>query len=225
MKYKAVLFDLDDTLTDSYRARLLALQVVLRDAGISSPSAEEVLKSYDGSPFEPIINKIGIEHGVERDLFAEYLRGLYSRRPGLITLYLGVRPVLQRLYAQGTKPGVITSKFRQVDMAGRNAGASQDLHELGISELFATVVGWEDTTNHKPHPEPVHLALANLSVSPQDSIVVGDSPADIEAGRAAGCRTCLVTWVSSMHRAEDVEADFVAETPDKLVSLLLRRTP
>ena len=58
MKYKAVLFDLDDTLTDSYRARLLALQVVLRDAGISSPSAEEVLKSYDGSPFEPIINKI-----------------------------------------------------------------------------------------------------------------------------------------------------------------------
>ena len=225
MKYRAVLFDLDDTLLDSYRTRLNALQIALSSAGISSPSAEELLQNLDGSPFAPIVNRIGADHGVKSDLYAMYQQALYPTPPGLNKLYPGIKSMLESLYARGTKLGVITSRLRQVKIAGEYSGASQELKETGVAWLIEVVVGYEDTTNHKPHPEPVHLALANLSVSPQDSIVVGDSPADIEAGRAAGCRTCLVTWGSSMHRAEDVEADFVAETPDKLVSLLLRRTP
>ena len=221
MKYKAVLFDLDDTLTDSYRARLLALQGVLSDAGIGSPSAEEILQNYDGSPFEPIVNKIATEHGVQSDLFAEYRNALFSTPPGLITLYPGVRQVLERLFAGGTKLGVITSKLRVAQIADRHAGASRDLHEVGVAELFGAVVGYEDTINHKPHPEPVQLALANLSVAPQDSVVVGDTPADIEAGRAAGCRACLVTWGSTRHTPGMIDADLVAETPEILLSLLL----
>ena len=128
--------------------------------------------------------------------------------------------MLEHLYARGTKLGVITSKLRLAQVADRYAGASQDLHEVGIAELLDTVVGYEDTTNHKPDPEPVQMALTTLSVSAQDTIVVGDTPADIEAGRAAGCRTCLVTWGSTTHRAEYVKADFVAETPEDLLSLL-----
>lgn len=222
---KAVLFDLDDTLLDSYRARLLALKVALGDAGIRSPSAEEILQNYDGSPFEPIVNKIGAEHGVEYDLYAEYRKAVFSTPPGLITLYPGVKPMLELLYARGTKLGVITSKPRLAQVADRYSGASQDLHDVGIAELFDTVVGYEDTTSHKPLPEPVHLALANLSINPQDSVVVGDTPADIEAGRAAGCRTCLVTWGSTTHRADYVKADFVAETPEALLTLLLGLAP
>lgn len=221
MKYKAVLFDLDDTLADSYSARLFALELALGKAGIRNTSAKEVLQLYDGSPFEPIVNKIATDHGVKYDLYAEYREAILSRPPGSITLYPGVKRVLERLYAQGTKLGVITSKPRVAQLADHYAGASQDLHELEIAELFDTVVGYEDTTNHKPHPEPVHLALANLSLTAQDSVVVGDTPADIEAGRAAGCRTCLVTWGATMHRPGDVQADFIAETPDRLLSLLL----
>ena len=222
MKYKAVLFDLDDTLTDSYRARLLALQSAFRGAGISSPSAEDILQNSDGSPFEPIVNKIGTEHGVESDLYAEYWQVLFSSPPGLISLYPGVKSVLESLHAQGTKLGVVTSKFRVFKIASRYAGASQDLNEAGIAGLFNSVVGWEDSTNHKPHPEPVLLALANLSVDPRDSIFVGDTPADIEAGRAAGCRACLATWGSTRHNPGTIDADLVAETPERLLSLLLR---
>ena len=221
MKYKAVLFDLDDTLTDSYRARLLALQRVFRDAGIANPSAEEVLQSYDGSPFEPILNTIATEHEVPSDLFTEYRKALFSTPPGLIPLYPGVKPLLERLHARGAKLGVVTAKLRLAQIAGGKAGASQDLHEAGVAELFDVVVGYEDTTNHKPHPEPVQLALASLSVAPEESIFVGDTPADIEAGRAAGCRTCLATWGATRHPPGTVDADLVAETPEKLLTLLL----
>ena len=141
MKYKAVLFDLDDTLTDSYGARLLALRGALGDAGISNPSAEEIMQNLDGSPFEPVLNGIGTEHGVEHDLYDEYRQALYSAPPGLISLHPGIKPVLESLQARGTKLGVITSKRRLVQIADRYAGASQDLIEVGIAALFDVVVG------------------------------------------------------------------------------------
>ena len=139
--------------------------------------------------------------------------------PGLNTLYPGIRSMLEGLYARGMKLGVITSRLRQVRIAGGYSGASQELKETGVAGLFEVVVGYEDTTAHKPHPEPVQLALTTLSVSPQDTIVVGDTPADIEAGRATGCRTCLVTW-GTLQDVTGASADFVAATPEELLSLL-----
>ena len=217
---KAVLFDLDDTLLDSYGTRLHALQTAFINAGICSPSAEELLQNLDGSPFAPIANRIGADHGLDSDLYAMYQQALYPTPPGLNTLYPGIKPVLESLYARGTKLGVITSRLRQVQIAGVFSGASQELKETGVAGLIDVVVGYEDTTNHKPHPEPVQLALTTLSVSAQDTIMVGDTPADIEAGRATGCRTCLVTWGTIRDAAERAHADFVAETPEELLSLL-----
>ena len=218
---KAVLFDLDDTLIESYGARLIALRGALSNAGISSPSAEQLLQDHHGKPSRPIVNRIGTDHGVKSDLFAEYLQALYSTPPGVINLYPGIKPVLGSLYARGTKLGVITSKLRLSQMVSGYAGASKDLSELGIAGLFDVVVGYEDTINHKPHPEPVYLALTTLSVAPQDSILVGDTPADIEAGRAAGCRTCLATWGTSRDIVGLGGADFVAHRPECLISMVL----
>jgi len=158
--YKRVLFDLDDTLTDSYRARLLALKRVFDSAGIASPSAEELLKSTDGSPFGPILLKIAADHGVQADLYAEYRTELLSTPAGVITLYPGVKQMLETLRIRGIKLGVVTAKIRLAQAGGHPAGASQDLRENGVAELFDTVVGSEDTALHKPDPEPVRLSLA-----------------------------------------------------------------
>ena len=107
-----------------------------------------------------------------------------------------------------------------VKVDGVNSGAWQELKDTGVVELIQIVVGYEDTINHKPHPEPAQLALGKLPVSPSDTVVVGDAPADIEAGRTAGCRTCLVTWGTFQDLAESANADFVAETPEELLSVL-----
>ena len=221
MTYKTVLFDLDDTLTDSYRARLLALGRVFGSAGIGSPSAAELLQHHDGSPFGPTLNRIAADHGVQGNLYAEYRTELLSTPVGMITLYPGVKQVLETLRARGIKLGVVTSKMRLAQVDGRLAGASQDLLETGVAELFDAVVGSEDTALHKPDPEPVRLALATLSAAPQESIFVGDSSADMEAGRAAGCMTCLATWAPTRETCAAVGADLVAETPERLLPLLL----
>ena len=56
------------------------------------------------------------------------------------------------------------------------------------------LVGCDTCVNHKPHPEPVERALALLDVSPANAIFVGDSPHDVESGRAAHVYTVGVTW-------------------------------
>ena len=220
MKYAAVLFDLDDTLADSYEVRLIAIKRVLSHAEISSPSAEELLQNLDGSPVEPILDRIGADHGVKFDLNANYQRILYTLPPGLIDLYPGIKSMLECLSSQGTKLGVVTSTPRLIQNVGQYSGVLPVLVGAGIAELFDAVIGYEDTTIHRPHPEPIQLALTKLVAAPEDSMVVGDLPADIEAGRAAGCRTCLVTWGALRDFTESANADLVAETPEQLLLLL-----
>ncbi len=139
----------------------------------------------------------------------------------MIRLYPGVASMLQALQRLGTKLGIVTQKGRLFEIEGRLAGAAKELEELGIAALFSVIVGFEDVTNYKPHPEGVALAMARLGTGPRETLMVGDSPADIGAARAAGCWSCHATWgLSAAGQAVgDVGADIVAETPEALLTL------
>ena len=108
-------------------------------------------------------------------------------------------------------------------MEGRQAGALKELQQLGIAGLFSVIVGFEDVTFHKPHPEPVHLALDNLKSRPWETIFVGNSAADVGAATAAKCWSCLATWgigkTGDQH--SDLGADLVIRAPEELLGLVL----
>ena len=57
--------------------------------------------------------------------------------------------------------------------------------------LFVTI---DSTSVHKPHPEPVFKALADVGVNANEALFVGDSTHDLHAGKAAGCKTVAVSW-------------------------------
>ena len=124
--------------------------------------------------------------GQELGLVERYREGYWNRKPGLIGMYPGVGPLLEALRGRGIRLAVVTQKWRSVEMDGRLVGAAEELSELGIADLFSAVVGLEDVTRFKPDPEPVEVALRRLSVAPQEAVMVGDSPADIEAGAGRG---------------------------------------
>lgn len=52
----------------------------------------------------------------------------------------------------------------------------------------------EDVSRSKPDPEGVHLALLRLETPPKEALLVGDSPLDIQAGKAAGVETGAALW-------------------------------
>ena len=217
-----LIFDFDDTLVDSYAARLDALQRVFTAAGIHDPTAEAFMRDMGGRQLEDTLRPLEEREGLRPlDLFQGYRRTYWTKKAGLIDLFPGIRQMLEELRARGLSMGIVTQKGWVSEMEGQRVGASQELLELGISDFFSTGVGFESVTNHKPHPEGVLLALERLGADPGQCVVVGDTPADIGAARAAGCWSCLATWgipaANSSHA--QVEADFVIDKPEALLEL------
>jgi pyrophosphatase PpaX len=218
-----VLFDLYDTLLDSFGARFKTLQSVFTQANITHPTAEQFLRSLNGTLLKDALAKLEETLKIENNLFEDYRRTYWAKKPGLIRLYPGVKSILERLHSRGVKLGVVTQKVRLFDIDGHSAGASKELEELDIADLFSVVVGFEDVSQYKPDPEPIIIALNNLTVQPREALMVGDSAADIESARAAGCWTCYATWglPSALQTSDTIQADLTAEAPEAILEFNL----
>ena len=75
----------------------------------------------------------------------------------------------------------------------------------------------EDTTLHKPNPEPLLLCLKRLGVAPEHAIYIGDMPSDCLAAKRSGMDFALARWGSDQMLEQ---ADFVLESPKDLPKLL-----
>jgi pyrophosphatase PpaX len=219
----AVLFDLDDTLLDSFDARFKTLQSVFTRAYITDPTAEQFLRNLKGTLLKDALAKLEATLKIENNLFEDYRRTYWRKRPGLIRLYPGVKSMLEELHSRGVKLGVVAQKVRLFNIDGHSAGASKELEELGIAGLFSVVVGFEDVSRYKPDPEPVNIAMNQLVVRSRETLMVGDSAADIESARTAGCWSCYATWglPSTAKTRDSIQADFAAETPEAILEFKL----
>jgi beta-phosphoglucomutase-like phosphatase (HAD superfamily) len=63
----------------------------------------------------------------------------------------------------------------------------------------------------KPHPEPSTKAAASLGVSPEQCLVVEDTPAGIKAGKAAGCRVLALRSTMSDEVLSAAQPDWIAD--------------
>ena len=72
---------------------------------------------------------------------------------------------------------VVTQKARSLEVDGVAAGASVELEELGLGPRFPVVIGLDDVTKTKPHPEGLLKALHRLGVPPERALMVGDTDA------------------------------------------------
>jgi phosphoglycolate phosphatase-like HAD superfamily hydrolase len=217
-----VLFDLDDTLLDSFDARVRALHVVFTQAKIAGVTAEGFLNSLQGAQLKAALERLAEAQNVKNDLFINYRRAYWVARPGRIRLYPGVRAMLETLKSRGFRLGIVTNKGRDFEFEGHHVGCMHELKEVGIAELFATVIGFEDVREQKPHPLGINLALHSVGAGPSDALVIGDSVADIEAARAAGCLSCHAAWgiAPDAVNPESLMPDFIATAPEDVISII-----
>jgi len=126
----------------------------------------------------------------------------------------GVEDLLETLSAEGRRLGVVTAKRRRtVDLA---------FAVLPIEHYFEVVVTTESTERHKPHPDPVLHAVAKLGAATDETAFVGDSPWDVQAGKAAGVFTVAVSWgkIHPNSRLLAAGADVLVDTPEELLGIL-----
>ena len=116
------------------------------------------------------------------DLLAQY-RAIYLAREHKMThVYRGVDEALAAL---GGRKGTATTKGTPTTRAV--------LEKFGLIGYFQHVQG-TDGFPCKPAPDVIFTALAAMGATPADCLFVGDSAADMEAGRRAGVKTCAVTY-------------------------------
>ena len=211
----AALFDFDGTLVDTtemiFQSMRHATSSVL---GREDFTREELLANVG----QPLPRQMEIFDAEKAELLLEAYRAHHEEHhDALIAEFPGVDEALNRLRTAGVRIIVVTSKRRRsVEMALEKI-PGLDL----VVDLFVTM---EDTTEHKPHPEPLLKGLELAGDVPKDKAVyVGDSPFDVEAAKAAGLRSVAVSWGAfSEDTLREAEPDHLVPDIDAVVDVLLK---
>lgn len=191
MSIEVALFDLDGTLADSLPLIRHTYRRVFAEMGI--PWGDDDVMGWIGRPIKDIAAHFAGEGAAE---FIERYQAHYLRDHDRYTvLFPGTLDMLEKLKQKGLRLGIVTSK-------GKN-GAWRTVNFTGLAAYMDTVITVHDVERHKPLPDPVLEALRRLKAPPSRAIYVGDSPYDIQAGRAAGTGTLGVTW--GMARREELQ--------------------
>jgi HAD superfamily hydrolase (TIGR01509 family) len=182
-KFSLVVFDLDGTLSDTHQLIFDSFNFVMRKYKSVELTPEEIM-SYFGPPEEVCIkNMIGADHFM--DAWRGYLE-YYDMHLDETVIFPGVQELLNNLKSSGTLLGIFTGKGKET--------TESTLKFHGIRNLFDIVVTGSGVKNHKPHPEGVELALRQLKVHAQDSVLVGDSLSDYKAAGSAGTGFIAATY-------------------------------
>jgi len=183
-RMEAVLFDLDGTILDTNELIIRSMFHALR--GVVPPEfGREHIIPHMGKPLREQLRLFSGRDDVE-DLVKAYREYNLREHDALVKAFPHVAGVLERLKAEGLKLGVVTTKWRMTAMLGMKL--------TGIDGYMDTVVSLDDVAHPKPHPEPVLKALGALGASPRRTLMVGDSPADMESAVAAGAVPVGVAW-------------------------------
>lgn len=194
-----LIFDLDGTLVDSKTDLALSVNA-MRERMRLDPLSHELISSYVGQGVTKLVRRALGERPADEDvntaltIFLEYYR--LHMLDNTVT-YPGVCEALDEL--QDRKLVVLTNKpvnFSRELLAG-----------LGIARYFSFVYGGNSFDEKKPDPVGVMQLMSDTSISPRQTMMVGDSDTDVLTGRNAGVWTCGVTYGFGAHTLENVPPD------------------
>jgi len=214
-----VLIDVDGTLVDSVPDLAYCVDATMDQLGLPRRGESEVrlwvgngverlvrralIGKLDGEPDEALFNKA----------YPIYLK-LYEANVSVRSvLYPGVREGLAWLKQHGFKLGCVTNKAAQFTLPL--------LKNLGVYDDFGIVVCGDTLPQKKPDPAPLLHAAKYFGVSPQQSLMLGDSVSDVTAARAAGFKIICMSY--GYNHGQDIRSaqpDAVIDSMAELPKLL-----
>jgi pyrophosphatase PpaX len=219
---RAILFDLDGTLVDTTDLILRCFSHCWQAVCGLEHSRESLIATF-GIPLgeamrrltrEPNIADVAVGEDMIERLLLEYRSFNVANHDTLAQPFDDTRQVIEELRARGYLIGVVTSKGREL--------ANRGLKLCSLDELIDAGIFLEDTSVHKPQPEPILAALEKLNVRADRAAYVGDSCHDMVAGRRAGVRTVAALW-GPYPRAEleRERPDHLAESINSLLEIFI----
>ena len=204
---RAVIFDMDGTLLDSFDAIADAYGTTVDRLGGGTRPREEIVAAFALGPPGRILTHL-LSRPVNTDEIDTYHAEL-SARALRVALYPHVAGVVETLSAR-----VPLAVF---------SGASTLSCEIllgatGMRSQFGVVLGSDLVECPKPAPDGIELTCARLGVPPASAAYVGDSPDDVTAARRAGVLAIAAGWGELFD--SDCPADVVVRVPEELLDLV-----
>lgn len=187
MKYKAIIFDLDGTLTDTLEDLFLSVNYALRSCGLPERGKDEV-RRFVGNGVRKLI-----ERAVPKETGSKILERCFEvfRAHYVIhcqdhtCLYPGVASLLTTLHAKGYKMAVVSNKLQS---------GVDELALTFFNGVIDVAIGEQPGIPRKPAPDMVEAALTRLGVTREEAVYVGDSDVDLQTAANAGLPCISVLW-------------------------------
>ena len=206
-RFPVYLFDVDGTLVDSACDICGAIQEVLSTTR-ENKVTDEFLRRYIGLHLIDLFQDLFPEYTREQidDLIVHYRRIYLARNHTMTRRYPGVSEALAAL------PG------RKSTATTKGTPTTRSVLEMfGLLPYFDHVQG-TDGFPAKPEPDVIFASLKIFGARPEECLLIGDAPADMQAGRRAGVKTCAVLY--GYGRREELaawEPDYWIAHPGELV--------
>ena len=214
---QAVIFDLDNTLLDFMRMKHMAIDAALNgmiEAGIEiqrSIARKEIFAIYEskGWEYQEVLDDfIQKEVGkLDYKILAAGIVAYRKAKEASLILYPNVYSTLIVLSKMGLKLGVVS------DAPSREAWMR--ICTVNLHHIFDAVVTFDDTSRHKPSPEPFKKVSKLLSISPEKSLMIGDWPErDIIGAKQLGMKTVFAKYgdvFETQHSGADYDIDDIKE--------------
>jgi len=206
-KIRLIIFDLDGTLVDAYRAIINSSNYTMQELGLPKQRDELIRAAVgwgDEALLKPFVGPKNLNQAI-RIYRRHHARSLLSGS----RLFTGVRMMLAQLKRKGYILAIASNrptKFTRILM-----------RRLGITRYFAYVLCADKLKVGKPHPEILRKIMRRFSLAPSQALYVGDMTIDAEAGRRAKVKTIIVTTGSST--VQEIKKEFPFKIIPKVADL------
>ncbi|HUC30272.1 MAG TPA: HAD-IA family hydrolase [Candidatus Acidoferrum sp.] len=217
---KLVIFDLDGTLIDSRLDLVHSVNAALRHIG-RPELPDHVIAGYvgDGAPVliqralgGELVDETVVRKGLE--FFLSYYR---EHKLDHTTVYPGIRESLQAIHS--SRNGV---PRKMAVLSNKPVNPSRAILEaVGLGTFFSRIYGGNSFATKKPDPEGAMRLLAELAAKPEQAVIVGDSPVDIETGQNAGMYSIGVNYGFAPHALADALPDVLVDLPQELAEVFV----
>jgi len=213
LRVKGILLDLDGTIVDSKEAYLEAARTAFAAVGQKTVDIElvtEIPKRLEQSlPINDLVK------GIDTKRFLDvYLKAYYQHTAVKTKLIPNVLDTVKRL-SEKAKLALVTMRYVP------KKEIAEELEKFGLTRYFQHVTTALETHSPKPSPEALTECAKQLGIETCECVVVGDSVADIKAGKAAGAITVAVlSGIFSREELEKEKPDLILENVNKLPDFL-----
>lgn len=198
---KAIIFDFDGTVADTLPICFYAFKYVFQKYDEKELTSTDIKNMF--GPSETGIIRENLTHPEKEAAIEDYYEKYASHHQQFVENNEEMAKLLHDLKNAGFQLGIFTGKARRsLDIS---------LKELDMEGIFDVLITGDDVVKAKPDAEGLLKVLALLKVDASEAIYIGDSDADVQAGRQAQVYTIGAHWLPEYQTAE------FAEQPDSIV--------